>query len=45
MYGAKAKGLFVKNIKKFMTSLLKIWVVFDQKYEKWKPNEKFSIKM
>ena len=27
-----------------MASLLKIWIVFGQKYEKWKLNEKLSIK-
>ena len=26
-----------------MASLLKNWVVLIKKYEKWKPNEKFSI--
>jgi len=31
-------------IKKFMASLLKNLSCFDQKYEKWKPNEKLSIK-
>ena len=27
-----------------MASLLKIWIVFGKKYEKWKLNEKLSIK-
>ena len=44
MSGAKAKGLFVKNIKKFMALFLKKLIMSNQKYEKWKPNEKFSIK-
>ena len=35
MYDIKAKGLFFKEIsKKFMTSLLKNWVVLIKKYEK-----------
>ena len=45
MYGAEAKSLFVKNTSKSSWHhFSKIWVVFYQKYEKWKPNEKLSIK-
>ena len=42
MCDAKAKGLFLKEIKKkkIMASLLKNWVVLIKKYEKWKSNEK-----
>ena len=44
IYGAKAKGLFVKNISKSSWHhFSRIWVVFDQKFEKWKPNGKLSI--
>ena len=44
MYGAKKKGSIVKNSSKILWHRFsKIWVVFDQKYEKWKPNEKLSI--
>ena len=32
-----------RNIKTFMASLLKNWVVLIKWYEKWKPNENFSI--
>ena len=32
-----------KNIKNFMASMLKNWIVLLKKYEKWKPNEKLSI--
>ena len=32
-----------KNLKNFMASLLKNWVVLIKKYKKWKPNEKLSI--
>jgi len=44
MYGANAKGLFVKNISKSSWHRFsRIWVIFDQKYKKWKPNEKLSM--
>ena len=43
MYGAKTKGLFIKEISK-VHGIPKNLSCIDQKHEKWKPNEKFSIK-
>ena len=45
MYSAKAKRLIHQRyIKNIMASLLKNRIVQIKKYEKWKPNEKLSIK-
>ena len=40
----KPKAYLSKKYQKFMALVLKHLSCIDQKHEKWKPNEKFSIK-
>ena len=44
MYGAKAKGLLVKEISKVNGIVSQKIEFIDQKHKKWRPNEKLSIK-
>ena len=44
MYGAKDKGYSSKKYQKFHGNTSQKLSCIDQKYEKWKPNEKLSIK-
>ena len=44
MYGAKDKGYSSKKYQNFHGSTSQKLSCIDQKYEKWKPNEKLSIK-
>ena len=43
MYGAKAKGLFIKEISKVHGVVSQEFELYWSKHEKWKPNEKLSI--
>ena len=45
MYAVKTKGLFIKEISKVHGIVSQKFECIDQKYEKWKPNEKLSLKM
>ena len=44
MYGGKDKGYSSMKYQKFHGSTSQKLSCIDQKYEKWEPNEKFSIK-